>query len=193
MRLVRHFLGILAVAAAMASGSAGAGAAAIAQEQPVAAEKNPPGDIPDSQVFVVYRSPLGVSLKVPEGWARTDRAEGASFVDKYDGIDLTVTDASKAPTAQTARQREVAALIASSRAVKVSAVRDIRLPAGPAVLIIYTSNSDPNPVTNKQIRLENNRYLTYRSGKLLTLDLWAPAGADNADQWQLMSRSLRWD
>jgi hypothetical protein len=45
---------------------------AIAQEKALAPEKNPPGDIPDSQVFVVYRLPQGLSLKVPEGWARKD-------------------------------------------------------------------------------------------------------------------------
>ena len=40
----------------------------------LAAEKNPPGDIPDDQVFVAYTSRAGgYSLKVPEGWARTEK------------------------------------------------------------------------------------------------------------------------
>jgi hypothetical protein len=60
------------------------------------------------------------------------------------------------------------------------------------VQIIYTSNSDPNPVTNKQIRLENERYLIAHNGKLATLTKLAPAGADNADQWKLMADSFRW-
>src|SRR5689334_2295344 len=34
-----------------------------AAEKPIAAERNPPGDIPDTQVFVTYQSPLGFSLK----------------------------------------------------------------------------------------------------------------------------------
>jgi ABC-type oligopeptide transport system ATPase subunit len=67
------------------------------------------------------------------------------------------------------------------------------LPSGPAVQIIYTSNSDPNPVTNKQIRLENERYLIAHNGKLATLTMSAPAGADNADQWKLMADSFRWN
>ncbi|MHB9098729.1 MAG: hypothetical protein ACYC5X_13015, partial [Syntrophales bacterium] len=31
---------------------------AMAAERTVAPEKNPPGDIPDSQVFIAYHSPL---------------------------------------------------------------------------------------------------------------------------------------
>ena len=31
----------------------------LAEAKPVAAERNPPGDIPDDQVFIRYASPLG--------------------------------------------------------------------------------------------------------------------------------------
>src|SRR5438128_9462248 len=72
---------------------------AIAAEAPVAAEKNPPGDIPDSQVFIDYQSPLGFSLKVPEGWSRTDKPGGAVFADKYDSIEISIGSATVAPTA----------------------------------------------------------------------------------------------
>jgi hypothetical protein len=165
---------------------------AVAQEQPIAAEINPPGDIPDSQVFINYESAIGFALKVPEGWARSDRADGARFVDKYDGVDIFIAAASAAPTADSVAKNEVAELIKSGRAVKLSSVKSVRLPAGQAVLIVYTSNSEPNEVTNKQIRLENNRYLFYRTGGIATLTLSAPAGADNADQWRLMAESFRW-
>ena len=63
---------------------------AAAQEQPIAPETNPPGDIPDSQAFVTYTSPAGFSLKVPEGWALTQRPDGASFADKYGSIDISL-------------------------------------------------------------------------------------------------------
>ena len=55
---------------------------AAGDEQPLKPERNPPGDIPDNQVFIDYVSPLGFSLKVPEGWARRDTPDGASFADK---------------------------------------------------------------------------------------------------------------
>jgi hypothetical protein len=73
----------------------------------------------------------------------------------------------------------------------VNNVQDVQLPAGPAVLVDYASNSDPDPVTGKQVRLENNAYYFYQNGKLATLVLWAPQGADNVDQWQQMAQSFR--
>ncbi|BCG77383.1 hypothetical protein [Mesorhizobium sp. 113-3-3] len=165
---------------------------ASAAEKPVQPEKNPPGDIPDSQVFIDYTSPQGFALKVPEGWARSDRADGASFVDKLDGVVVSVSRADAAPTVDSAKADYVAKLEAAGRAVRVSAVKQVKLPAGTAIRIVYTSNSEPNAVTNRQVRLENERYLYFKDGKLVALDLYAPKGADNVDQWQLMSNSFRW-
>jgi hypothetical protein len=61
-----------------------------------------------------------------------------------------------------------------------------------AVLVSYGSNSDPNPVTNKAIRLENDRYYFWKDDKLVAVNFSAPAGADNADQWDMMAKSFRW-
>jgi len=135
--------------------------AAMASEQAVAQEKNPPGDIPDSQVFVAYHSPLGFSLKVPEGWARTDRGDGAMFADKYNALDVALSSASAAPTTTSVTDHEAALLVTNGRAVKIAQVKSVKLRSGPAILIVYSSNSEPNPVTNRQLRLENNRYLIY--------------------------------
>jgi hypothetical protein len=165
----------------------------LAQETAVAPEKNPPGDIPDNQVFITYKSPQGFSLKIPEGWARKETPSGVSFADKYGLIDVVVTSSATPPTAASARSGEVMDLEKRGRAAKVSMIKDVKLPSGPAVQIIYTSNSDLNTVTNKQIRLENERYLIAHDGKLATLTMSAPAGADNADQWKLMADSFRWN
>jgi hypothetical protein len=185
---------LAATAFAVALGSMAPGLAppVAAQEQPVAPETNPPGDIPDSQVFVTYTSPAGFSLKVPEGWALTELPDGASFADKYGRVDIALAGAASAPTPKEVGREQAAKLVKSGRAVRISAIRQVALPAGPAVLIVYTSNSDPNAVTDKQIRLENNRYLFYRAGHEAALTLSAPAGADNVDQWQLMANSFRW-
>jgi len=166
---------------------------AVAQEQPITPEVNPPGDIPDSQVFVTYASPAGFSFKVPEGWAMTERPDGARFTDKYDSVDISVASAASAPTPERVRKEEAVILSKSGRAVRISTIRRVTLPAGPAMLIVYTSNSEPNAVTDKQIRLENNRYLFFREGREAALSLSAPAGADNADQWRLMANSFRWN
>ena len=175
----------LALASIAASG-------AVAQEKVAAPEKNPPGDIPDNQAFIRYTSPAGFSVEVPEGWSRTDRSHGVRFFDKYNLIDMSVTQVSRAPSAASVRGEEASELAKIGRAVKVETVRDVKLKSGPAVLIVYSSNSEPNPVTNKQLRLENHRYLIYCGGTLATLDLSAPLGADNADQWNLMANSFQW-
>jgi hypothetical protein len=168
-------------------------ASSLSAEKPVQAEKNPPGDIPDSQVFIDYAAPQGFALKVPEGWARTDRADGASFIDKLDGVVVSVSKADSAPTVESAKTTYQAELEKTERAVKVASIKQVKLPAGAAIRIVYTSNSAPNQITNKQVRLENERYLYFKDGKLVTLELYAPKGADNVDQWQLMSKSFHWN
>jgi hypothetical protein len=128
---------------------------------------------------------------VPEGWARTDTGTDVRFVSKLDGVQVNVTSASSSPTSASVQATQVADLQRSGRAVQVNNVQDVQLPAGPAVLVDYASNSDPDPVTGKQVRLENNAYYFYQNGKLATLVLWAPQGADNVDQWQQMAQSFR--
>jgi hypothetical protein len=167
-------------------------AAPASAQSPVAPEKNPPGDIPDSQVFVVYRAPQGYSMKVPEGWSRRDSAEGAVFSDKYNTLQLTRAQHRTPLDRQALNATEIPSLLASGKAVRISRIRTERLPAGDTEAVYFASNSDPNPVTNKAIRLENVRYYFWRQGQLVTLTLSAPYGADNADQWQLMARSFRW-
>lgn len=159
-------------------------------ETAVAAEKNPPGDIPDTQVFVAYNG-AGFSMKVPEGWSRTDQPTGARFADKYNIIVATVGDAATAPTITSAAATEVVSLKAGGRAVKITDVKQVKLDGGEAIRIDYSANSEPNAVTGKQIRLEGIRFLLFKAGKLVTLDMAAPYGADNVDQWNLMSNSVR--
>lgn len=165
---------------------------ASAAESAVPAEKNPPGDIPDSQVFLTYTSKDGYALKVPEGWARKEGAGTASFVDKLDGVVIAISDARAPVTQQTVVDDYLPKLEANERAVKVVSVTPAKLPAGSAIRIVYQSNSEPNPVTNKQIRLENERFLITHGSKLADLRLYAPLGADNVDQWKLMSESFAW-
>ena len=153
------------------------------------AEKNPPGDIPDDQVFVAYTSPAsGYSLKVPEGWARSEKGSDVQFIDKFDGVAVIVDAAATPPTTKDVVSR----LGNAEKGFKVVSTKEIRLPAGSALLVKYESESEANPVTNKRIRLEDEAYAFYKNGKIAILILWAPVGADNADQWKLISESFRW-
>ena len=196
MKVNRTLAALLLVASACSLSSvavAQMGAAPLVKpQQPIAAEKNPPGDIPDNQVFVPFKSPLGFAVKVPEGWARRDMPGGVGFSDKYNGLQVAVSPQVAAPTLASVKTNEVAALEKSPKAVRVASVKALALPAGQAFVVHYASNSDPNPVTNKAIRLENARYYFWRAGRLATLTVSAPAGADNADQWQLMAQSFAW-
>ena len=162
-------------------------------EQAVATEQSPAGDIPDTQAFVSFTSSVGgYSVDTPEGWARTATGPDVQLVDKLDGEAVTVTSASTAPTTTSARGDIEPGLMQAGRAVQVTNVEDVRLPGGSAVRITYTSNSDPNAVTGKQVRLENQAYLFFAGGKLARLTLWAPLGSDNVDQWQHITQSFRW-
>lgn len=169
-------------------------AAKAPAEKPVAPEKNPPGDIPDTQVFITYSSSAGMySLKAPEGWARSESGAGVKFADKFDGEQVILSKCTAAPTVESVKKDQVAALMKSGRAVKVLEVNSKKMPGGvTAVYIAYTSNSDPDPVTNKQVRLDNVTYYYFMPGKLAALTLWAPQGADNVDQWKLISESFKW-
>ncbi|MEO8242742.1 MAG: hypothetical protein ABI832_10540 [bacterium] len=161
-------------------------------EVAVAPEKNPPGDIPDTQVFVTFTSDAGYSLKVPEGWARSGIGTDVTFTDKLDGVSVSLASASTAPNVDWAKAHYLPQMVQAGRAVKVTQVSAVELPVGSAVLIAYSANSDPNPVTSKQLRLEGNRYLIWHKGAMAVLDMTAPFGADNVDQWKLMSDSFRW-
>lgn len=164
-----------------------------AKEQPITPEKNPVGDIPDSQVFITYSSASGgYEIKVPEGWGRTTNGTDVTFVDKFDGVQLSVNKASSPPTVESVKSSQAADLEKTGKAVQINSIKEVNTSSGPAILIKYYSNSEADPVTAKKVRLENNSYIYYTNGKIAMLRLWAPLGADNVDQWKLMSDSFRW-
>jgi hypothetical protein len=168
--------------------------ASTPSEQPVAPEKNPPGDIPDTQVFVTYTSTAGgYALDAPEGWARSEHGADVKFIDKFDGEQVTVSESASPPTVSSVQRDQVPALQQHGRAVKIQGVKTKSMPHGViAVCVVYTSNSSPDPVTSKQVRLDNVTYYYHHQGKLAALTLWAPSGADNVDQWKRISDSFRW-
>ncbi|GBE03222.1 hypothetical protein BMS3Abin09_00134 [bacterium BMS3Abin09] len=160
-------------------------------EQPIAPEKNPPGDIPDTQAFVKYSSSQGgYELEVPEGWARTETGMDVTFTEKLDGLSVKITNTTP-PTTQSIRTDQMKQLEQTGRAVTIKSIKDVKLANGPAVRMVYESNSEPNPVTSKQVRLENDNYFYYKGGRMAELRLWAPVGADNVDQWNRISNSFR--
>ncbi len=192
----RHAVSVVFLAANCVSGPlavAQANAQALpVPQRPIAAEKNPPGDIPDNQAFISFKSPLGFAIKVPEGWARQELPGGVNFSDKYNALEVSLQPLAAAPTLVSLKTSDVAALEHAPQAVRINSLKPVALPVGQGFVLLYSANSAPNPVTNKSIRLDIARYYLWKAGRLATLTLSAPAGADNADQWQLMARSFAW-
>ncbi len=172
--------------------TAAVGPVSLRAETAVAPKTNPPGDIPDNQVFITYDAPQGFAIKVPEGWARQDAVNGAVFSDKYDQIWIQVSDTKTEPTPASVERDKAETLRKLGHAVEIRAITPVKLAAGQAIRIVYTSNSEPDAVIGKQVREENETYLFFKADKLVSIDLSAPLGADNADQWKMISSSFRW-
>ncbi len=167
-------------------------AAVSAAPTAAAIETNPAGDIPDSTQFVTYRSPHSMySLVHPEGWAQTNAGEGVTFADKEHSIRVELTSASAPRAVASVRSTDEPRVRSSSTAFEEVKIVEANVPAGPAVLFRYRTNSSPDPVTGKTVRLEVDRYEIYSSGHLAIVSLSAPAGSDNVDVWNQVSKSFR--
>lgn len=160
---------------------------------PNAAEVNPAGDIPDNQVFVAYTPPSGgFSVKVPEGWARTETAGAVTFTDKLNSIRMESVPAPNAPTAQSAERTELPPIRAAAKNFQAGKVSAVTRTAGPAVLLTYMADSTPDPVTGKVVQDAVERYEFWKSGTEVVLTLSGPQGADNVDPWRIVTDSFGW-
>lgn len=190
----------LGLGACSASGSAApspgrstpaAGGASAASAAPT--ESNPPGDIPDTTIYVPYRAPSGLyEVKVPEGWARTGSAARVTFTSKLNSVRADTVRASAAPTTDTARTTEVPPIQASGHKFQLTDIRNVSRRAGTVVEIRYLADSSADPVTGKVVRDAVERYEYYRDGTEAILTLTGPAGADNVDPWRTVTDSFRW-
>jgi hypothetical protein len=182
------------------STSAGASATAPASGQspaaaqsPVAAESNPPGDIPDTTLYIPYRSAQGhFLLKVPEGWSRRTTSASSTFTSNLNSITAAWMPRAAAPTVSTARSTTVRALQSATLAFRLHSVRKVSLTGGPAIEIVYQVNSPPNSVTGRQYRLVVERFELQRAGRGAVLSLSSAVGSDNVDPWRIVSESFRW-
>ncbi len=158
-----------------------------------ATEFNPPGDIPDNQVFVNYSPPGNhVTIQVPEGWARSTKAGAVTFTDHFNSVGIEVRRVSTAPTVQSARRQDVPAIESASSNVGSVKISTITRAGQQPVLVTYQADSRPDPVTNKVVVDAVERYEFYSHGREAILTLTGPSGADNVDPWRIVSDSVRW-
>jgi hypothetical protein len=159
---------------------------------PNAPEVVEPGDIPDNQVFVPYASADGIyTVKVPEGWARTEAGGVVTFTDNYNSITLQSSSAATAPTVDTVSATGLSD-VASDPTFTLIDVTEVTRTAGTGVLATYEIGSAPNPVTGKKALLAVERYVFFNNGTVVTMNLSGAKGADNVDPWRIVSDSLTW-
>lgn len=170
-----------------------ASSAAASAVDPNAAEQNPPGDIPDNQVFVYYRyRPGGYKVKVPEGWGRTSTGGAVTFTDKFNAVTLDSTSATTTPTVASVKATEVGKLQASVPGFQLQDVSQVGRADQTAVRIRYLADSPPDQVTGKSVTVAVERYEYQQGDTEAIVTLSGAKGADNVDPWRIVSDSLRW-
>lgn len=146
------------------------------------------GDIPDNQVFLVFTNrTAGYSMKYPEGWAQQGSADQVTFRDKNNIVRIVVGRGA-APT-QAAVRADVRQL---GRARVESQPRAMTIAGRPAFKAVYSTESAPNAVTGKRVKLVVDRYYLWKRGRRAVVDLGTPVGVDNVDAYRMMIESFRW-
>jgi hypothetical protein len=149
------------------------------------------GDIPDTQVFLVFANRrAGYSLRYPEGWTESGGGDNVTFKDKNNIVHV-VLEPGVAPT-PISLKRALDALKRSTPSLTYGAPRTITINGSQAVTSTYTTKSATDPVTGRGVLLIVDRYVLYRKGRVATIDLGTPRGVDNVDAYRMMIRSFRW-
>ena len=146
------------------------------------------GDIPDNQVFLVFRNGrAGYSMKYPEGWAQRGAGDIVVFRDKNNIVRIAVGAGTAPATATVERE------LRRSKGVRVvAAPQTVSVSGTHAVKVVYSTESAPNAVTGKRVTLVVDRYYLSRAGRRAVVDLGTPEGVDNVDAYRLMIESFRW-
>jgi hypothetical protein len=149
------------------------------------------GDIPDNQVFLTFTSRSGgYAIKYPEGWTQSGSAGSATFRDKNNLVHVVVTRGGAATPAQVTTQLHQ--LARSQPSLHFASPHTVRVSAGPAVHVTYSTQSAPNQVTGKRVTLLVDRYELASGGRVAVIDLGTPRGVDNVDAYRMIINSFRW-
>jgi hypothetical protein len=181
-----------AVAAPSAAPPASAPAAAPPVD-PNAPEPITQGDIPDNQVYVPFTPPgSGLTIAVPQGWARSADGEATVFTDKFNSVRLAVRPHPRMPDTAQVKAVDVPLLQQSTPGFQLVDVSSVTRKAGTTVLVRYQATSAPDPVTLRSVTTAVERYVFWHAGQEAELTLSGPKGADNVDPWRTITDSVRW-
>ena len=169
-----------------AAGAGGSGPGALSADARSAAT----GDIPDNQVFLTFSARrTGFSIKYPEGWTQSGGSASTSFRDKNNIVRVLISrgppPTASSVTAQLQRPSSAVRRLSVPRTVSLGA-------AGTAIKVVYETESAPNAVTGKRVRLMVDRYVLSRDGRVAVVDEGTPVGVDNVDAYRMMIESFRW-
>jgi hypothetical protein len=146
------------------------------------------GDIPDNQVFLTFsNAAAGYSMKYPEGWAQQGSGNEVTFRDKNNIVRIVVS--SGGPFTSAAVKADAAAL---KGATVTSGPAAVTISGQPALKVVYTTESAPNAVTGKRVKLVVDRYYLWHGTKRAIIELGTPEGVDNVDAYRLMIESFKW-
>lgn len=146
------------------------------------------GDIPDSQVFLVFQNAAGgYSMKYPEGWAQSGGGPNVTFRDKNNIVRIVIGHGQTPSTAAVSRD-----LRTLHGAQVRQAPQELTIGGARAVKVVYTTVGAPNQVTGKRVTLTVDRYYLAHGGKEAIVDLGTPVGVDNVDAYRRMIESFRW-
>jgi hypothetical protein len=170
-----------------AGGSSGQGSSALSADARSAAT----GDIPDTQVFLVFTNKAaGYSMKYPEGWTQVGSGGNVTFRDKNNLVRVQVAPGSAPTPSSVAAQLN--ALKRSSPTLSFKAPQTVTIGSSSGVKAVYTTESAPDPVTGKRVKLTVDRYELAHAGHVATVEEGTPQGVDNIDAYRMMIQSFKW-
>ena len=172
---------------ATSSRSSDSSPAALSAEAQSAAS----GDIPDNQVFVTFHdATAGYSMQYPEGWVQAGSGADVTLRDKNNLVHIVVRNGG-APTARGATL-ELEGQRRSTPSLQVAAPRTVTVGGAPVLKVAYSTESPPNAVTGRRVRLLVDRYVVPGRRRYALVDLGTPTGVDNVDAYRMMIGSFRW-
>jgi hypothetical protein len=174
-----------------AASSGGSGQSSGAGTLSADARSAATGDIPDNQVFLVYNDrSAGFSMKYPEGWTQSGSGNNVTFRIKNNLVHVAISSG-PAPTPATVKtqlqkvkQTDPTLVFTTPAVVQVSGHQ--------AVKVLYSTESAPNPVTGKRVKLIVDRYALANGSRVAIVDLGTAKGVDNIDAYRMMIQSFRW-
>lgn len=155
------------------------------------AQQTAAGDIPDNQVFLTFDdTAAGYSMKYPEGWAQRGSGARVTFQDKNNLVRVAVEKGAGVDGAGAAA--DMARLRRQTPSLRFDAPTETTVSGNRVVKVVYSTESAPNALTGKRVRLVVDRYYVPGPGRHAVVDLGTPQGVDNVDAYRLMIESFRW-